>query len=343
MPPLTEQQRIRAVELHGGGTSQRAIAAELQCSQAAVGQLLRRWTATGSIRDRPRGGRPRALGARDRRRLVRFFTTEQIDNAAQGAQMAAAHGLPAVSVRTVQRELHAAGLRAYTKQKKPRLTAAHRAARLQWAEQHQHFTAEDWQRVIFSDEALVFRVGGGAREWTWCYPAAHLPARRVTETLKFGGGSIMVWAAISYHGLHNVVGIPGNLDGPGYLAILEEHLTPILTDYFPDGNAVFQQDNAPCHTTHDVLEWLAEQHCGRMEWPPQSPDLNPIENFWVELKKAVRALGEVATKEQLWENIMTATRNMWEPPGTAKIRKLIDSMPARVQAVLAARGGYTRY
>ena len=107
---------------------------------------------------------------------------------------------------------------------------------------------------------------------------------------------------------------------------------------------MFHQDNAPAHTYRKIEPYLKGQSTfGHMHWPPYSPDLSPIENFWPMFKEEVRKRGQTTNIDELWANIEATVEDFKKPERVQKIRNMIDSMPRRVQAVFDCKGKQTRY
>ena len=100
----------------------------------------------------------------------------------------------------------------------------------------------------------------------------------------------------------------------------------------------FQHDNDPKHTAKRVKAFLEQKHVRVLEWPPQSPDLNPIEHMWDELERQ-RPHDPPSNKQQLKDTL----QRTWNAIGQETCAKLVDSMPRRLLAVIKAKGGPTKY
>ena len=147
----------------------------------------------------------------------------------------------------------------------------------------------------------------------------------------------MVWGCFSYNGVGPIFKIEGTMTANGYLAILKDVMLPYAEDNMPL-LWVFQQDNDPKHKSKLVTEWFQRHKIDVLPWPAQSPDLNPIENLWHELKKSIRR-ENITNKEKLWQEVQRA----WYSIPVTTCRRLIDSMNNRCREVLKNKGQATKY
>lgn len=103
-------------------------------------------------------------------------------------------------------------------------------------------------------------------------------------------------------------------------------------------NWIFQHDNDPKHTSKFVKEFITKKKIRVLDWPAQSPDLNPIEHLWDELGRRVQEKKH-SNKRELWESLQKEWTNITED----SINRLIESMPRRCAAVIASKGMATKY
>ena len=139
--------------------------------------------------------------------------------------------------------------------------------------------------------------------------------------------SRMHWGCFSWQGVGPIVPIKGSITGTSYVGILQKHATLTFMCMFPRRNGWFQHDNARPHTAKISLEFLEGSGMRVLDWPAQSPDLNPIENLWAIVKRSIRQREKPPSNVGELEKYVQAA---WKAIPLTTIRNLIDSMPQRI-------------
>lgn len=286
--------------------------------------------------DKSAGGHPCKLNPVATCHAVHLVTNHSSVSTHQATQTLCELTGQAIHPKTVHRALKKAGLRPTKKVRKPKHTPQQIKEHIAFAQAHKDWTMEDWKHVLWSDETKFNRLGSDGIHWVWVQPGEKYSDQQAIPTANFGGGSIMFWGCMGWQG----TGFGCRLDGPLkkelYLEILGDELSQSLELLGMDEEEViFQQDNASAHKAKVCLNWLNDHGIELLEWPANSPDLNPIENLWAEMK---RHLGEYENPPggilELWERV----QDVWDRFRKDYCQKLIESMPRHMALVLERKG-----
>ncbi len=107
---------------------------------------------------------------------------------------------------------------------------------------------------------------------------------------------------------------------------------------YGDADFIFQQDLAPAHSAKATSTWFKDHGIPVLNWPANSPDLNPIENLWGIVKRKMRY-----ARPNNAEELKATIRATWALITPEQCHRLIDTMPHRIAAVIQAKGAPTKY
>ena len=149
---------------------------------------------------------------------------------------------------------------------------------------------------------------------------------------------VHVWAGISKRGKTGICIFEGIMDASLYIEILEATLLPFLESVYPDGHC-FMADNDPKHTSTAAKDFLISRRINWWRTPAESPDCNPIENLWHELKEYIRRVTKPTTKQQLVDGIT----EFWSNLTVVKCTKYINHLKKVLPKVIELNGAATGY
>jgi transposase len=221
MKSISSAQTDNILILSSSGLSTRQIASKTGLSRATIARVIKKHIPN---KENIKMGCPSKLTPHDKRAIVHCILSGEASNAVQATKFINSIIPSTVSTQTVRNTLKAANLKAVTKKKKPLLSPAHRKRRLAFALKHQHWTVEDWKRVIWSDETKINRMGSDGQEYVWKRAGEPLGEKEVKGTLKFGGGNLMVWGCMGWNGVGIMCEVEGRMNAEQYVSILQECL-----------------------------------------------------------------------------------------------------------------------
>ena len=136
----------------------------------------------------------------------------------------------------------------------------------------------------------------------------------------------------------------GRFDSEAYIDILDNTVIPYIEEEFRYEDIYYYQDNSPIHRSRIVTNWFEDNFApGQLiRTPAKSFDINPIENVWGRHKVRVANDGLYQTEGELWLAISEVWNDIRENNEEFSFN-LVDSIPRRLQAVIASNGGHTKY
>jgi transposase len=335
--PLSSVERSAVVTLRLLGFTQQAAAQRLGCSRHTIASWQHRFEDTGNVLDLPRSGRPSSLSDEEKEELVMVSSV----NSRYTPKKLKVICNSEVSTRTIDRTLQAAGLFGRVAAKKRIFTDEDKRKRLSFAAGYSKWSEEDWDHVVFADEAVIEGAGAGhGRVWVRrergvaeTFTSEH-SSGRIPHPIKMN-----VWACFTGRGVGYCYIFNENMNGKLFKHILDTHLIQSAQLHFSSTETWWLlQDNAPTHKAKVVTKWLHNHGIQQLEFPPYSPDLNPIENLWQYIEQQVEERGTKTAHE-----LQDAIAEEWERAPTDLLRKLAHSMPQRCREVIEASGDHTSH
>ncbi|CAF0800872.1 unnamed protein product [Adineta steineri] len=340
MVKSTDLQQL-VLQLHSEKKSCRDIVNHLrdQVTKSTVNRWIKQYKDIGEIQLKKPTGRKRTKRTK---RLVNKIKSQLMCGKRQMSTRALAkyHNC---SKSTILRLLHSdLGYKAYVKRVAPKLTDTQREKRLSFAIYIRKKVRKSFSRkILFSDEKR-FNIDGlynkqNDRVWAPSREEATANGGIYCKS-KFPQG-VMIWLGVCYNGVTRPVIIEkGTIDHRRYI----DEILPVAVQ---DGtklmgcNFLFQQDGATPHTHHLTQAWCQEKFWKfwpKSRWPPNSPDLNPLDySIWYELCSQMQ-WNKVHDKKTLISQIRLGVKKI----RIEVVRRSIDSFTKRIYRLLQTRGHY---
>lgn len=339
---LNEGQKGGIITAKMLGHTNTDISKVIGCSRSTVRRVWESYQLGNPSKKRI--GRPRILNETERKHVKRFVVRNKKTRRQTLSQIrlnVMNKTNKNISKQTIRNELARQSLHSRIPRFSPLISERNKERRLLWARTYENWTVEDFKKVLWSDESTYtqFRTSGFGRVWREPSEEFHEDCIASTVQKSFGR---MFWGCFSWVGMGPLVPLVGRVTGNTHREILANYAIPTVKSHARKikKKILFQEDNAPVHTARVARSFIESSNVELLPWPAQSPDINPIENLWSYIEVRIRQRdSQPSSVTQLEQWVMEE----WDAVPVNYYRNLIKSMPRRVQAVLAANGGPTKY
>ena len=292
---ISDRKRVIILRRHGYSISE--IKLKLQQENVYVTirslqRLCKKFRDKHTIQDLPRRSRPRKL-SREMSISLDDMLKENDEVTARQIRANLCEKFPSlhVSLATVRRVRRENGWVCTRPHYCQLIREVNKVKRKEWCQQ-QIANKENFSNVIFTDECTVQLDHHGRL----CFRRKNEP--RVLKQRPKHPAKVHIWGGISIKGATRVVIFTGIMNAQRYAKILESSLVQFLSKYFPEGHRL-QQDNDPKHRSKYIENFFQRNNIRWWKTPPESPDLNPIENIWGSLKQYLRSTYKPSNLEEL--------------------------------------------
>lgn len=333
--PTPVGQRGEVVGMHKCGKSSTEIAKELNMSERTVRNIIQQYEERGTLEPQHSPGRPSKLDERYIRHVVNIYRKDRSAPLKDVVDQLHIR----VSTRTLRKALQKNGIFARVAVTKPFLTSQQKRARLAFAKEHKGWTVDDWKRVIWTDES-TFEIGRNFRRiYVRRTKDEKYDEGCIVPSFKSGRSSGMVWGAFPGSQKSDIVHIPP--DQRTAVDFVDLVYNGALLGFLGEiSGGILMEDGAPVHRSNVSKYWRNSRMVETIKWPANSPDLNPMEQIWYTLKDAVQ---HKRVRPSSIHAMVEIVKEEWANVGEDFLNKLCSSMPKRIQAVIDANGGHTRY
>jgi transposase len=320
------------------GHTHKFISKNLAVPLSTVTFIIKKHKESGSVENEPRTGRPPKIKDRAKRVILREVKKTRAISAESLRYSLPLEQQGDISNQTLRNVLIDEGLNGRIPRRKPFISDVNKKKRLDYAVSHINMGNDFWKKVLFTDESSFSLATGRRIKRVWRKPGEEYLPECVQPTFKSGNKTVMYWGCMSYNGLGPFEFISGMMNAQFYVEMLERLLPVAVETLDLPADYVFMQDNAPCHTARISREFFASKGLNVLPHPPQSPDLNPIEHIWMRID-------EIMTKNPASSipDLKAKLNIAWSELGLDVVQQYVNSMPRRLQAVIDAKGGITRY